>query len=189
MPSVLSKCLGVLSTRQELASSVYTWENRTKRVYVSCFQTQSLALGLCLLSAKLWELLISGMCAEQRATVRWFNWFDLYTAPLKRYLNVKSVWCSEEADVPSIPIASIRSGFHKCPSRGQQCLQCPVLLRARPGVRSNVWSWVCNIFSDVLLSDFFPDRCRKSVVELGTEPVPVLWEAVPLTRHRHGPTK
>lgn len=33
---------------------------------------------------------------------------------------------------------------------------------------------VCSIFSDVLLSDFFPDRCGKSVVELGTEPVPVL---------------
>lgn len=41
----------------------------------------------------------------------------------------------------------------------------------------------------MLLSDFFPDRCGKSVVELGTEPVPVLQEAVCLTRHRHGPAK
>lgn len=44
-------------------------------------------------------------------------------------------------------------------------------------------------FSDVLLSDFFPDRCGKSVVELGTEPVPVLQEAVCLTRHRRRPAK
>ena len=48
---------------------------------------------------------------------------------------------------------------------------------------------MCNIFSDVLLGDFFPDRCGKSVVELGTEPVPAVREAVRLTRHRHGPTK
>lgn len=48
---------------------------------------------------------------------------------------------------------------------------------------------MCNIFSDVLLGDFFPDRCGKSVVELGTEPVPVLREAACLTRHRRSPTK
>lgn len=46
--------LGVLSSGQELASPVYVWENRSKRVYGSCFQKQSLVLRLCLFGAKLY---------------------------------------------------------------------------------------------------------------------------------------
>lgn len=41
------------SNRQELASPVYTWESRSKRVYGSYFQKLSLALCLCLFGAKL----------------------------------------------------------------------------------------------------------------------------------------